>query len=177
MRLDFRRLTDDDLPLLHAWLNEPGVVQWWEGDDVSWEAVIADYGSGADPHVEHWLAQVDGEPIGWVQTWPAETGTDESGPWQDHGIVLDRTVGIDYLLGSPSSRGRGIGSLMLATFVEDVVFPGHPDRDTVAAGPYVANEASWRALARAGFVHVADVVHDGDDEPCRLMARRRDSDG
>jgi acetyl esterase/lipase len=36
MEVTFRRLTDDDLPLLHDWLNESGVVRWWEGDDVSW---------------------------------------------------------------------------------------------------------------------------------------------
>ena len=41
--LRLRPLTDDDLPVLHAWLNEPGVVWWWEGDDVSWEAVVRDY--------------------------------------------------------------------------------------------------------------------------------------
>ena len=174
MDLAFRPLTDDDLPLLHGWLNEPGVVRWWEDDDLSWEGVVAHYGSdGRDPDTTHHLAEVDGSPIGWVQCWPAETGDDESRPWADHGLVLERTIGIDYLLGTPGDRGRGIGSLMIATFVEDVAFAEHPERDTVAAGPYLANEASWRALARAGFTHVADLVHDGDDEPCRLMARRR----
>jgi hypothetical protein len=38
--IEFRALTDADLPLLHRWLNEPGVVQWWEGEDVTWEAVV-----------------------------------------------------------------------------------------------------------------------------------------
>jgi len=45
MDLTFRRLADDDLPVLHRWLNEPGLVRWWEGDDVSWQAVVRDYGS------------------------------------------------------------------------------------------------------------------------------------
>jgi hypothetical protein len=43
----FRRLVDDDLPLLHRWLNEPGVVRWWEDDDVSWDGVVRDYGRAA----------------------------------------------------------------------------------------------------------------------------------
>ena len=43
--ITFRRLVDADLPMLHGWLNDPKVVEWWEGDDVSWEAVVRDYGS------------------------------------------------------------------------------------------------------------------------------------
>ncbi len=39
----------------------------------------------------------------------------------------------------------------------------------VAAGPCLANTASWRALGGAGFGHVADVVHDGDTEPWGVM--------
>lgn len=31
-RITFRPL-NDDLPVLHGWLNDPAVVQWWEGDD------------------------------------------------------------------------------------------------------------------------------------------------
>ena len=29
--ITFRRLVEDDLGLLHWWLNEPGVVRWWVG--------------------------------------------------------------------------------------------------------------------------------------------------
>ncbi len=32
----FRALADVDLPMLYEWLNEPGVVRWWEGQDVPW---------------------------------------------------------------------------------------------------------------------------------------------
>ena len=62
---------------------------------------------------------------------------------------------------------------MIDSFVDDVVFARHRTWRTVAASPYVANHASWRALARAGFEHVTDVVHAGDSDPCRLMVRRR----
>ena len=52
--------------MLHRWLNEPGVVRWWEGDDVSWDAVVADYGSECGWEVEHWLMLLHGEPVGWI---------------------------------------------------------------------------------------------------------------
>ena len=171
----FRPLTDDDLPLLHGWLNDPGVVRWWEGDDVSWDGVVRTYGADRPPDgVEHWLALVDDRPVGWIQCYAAAESPEEAEAWFIRGV--DPTAaGIDYLVGEPSARGQGLGSAMLAAFVDDVVFGRHPHWTQAAASPYVANAASWGALARAGFRHVADLPpHPGDDDgPARLMVRDR----
>ena len=78
MQVTFRRLTDDDLPLLHRWLNEPGVVRWWEGDDVSWDAVVRDYGSGTTDPTELWIASVDGHDVGWIQCWAVADEPEEA---------------------------------------------------------------------------------------------------
>lgn len=170
--LAFRRLTDDDLPLLHRWLNEPGVVRWWEGDDVSWEAVQRDYGSASTDPAEYWLALRDGEPVGWIQCYLAAdyAGEDEPEAWWRLGV--ERTAaGIDYLIGDPTDRGSGLGSAMIRAFVDDVVLPLHPTWSSVCASPVAANVASWRALEKAGFVHRGDF--DSQHGPCRLMVRRR----
>ena len=180
----FRRLTADDLGLLVSWLAEPGVVRWWEGDDVSPEAVARDHGPGNRwPQVEHWLAEVDGAPAGWIQCYPTaeEEDDEETQLWAPH-LDLATAAGIDYLVGDPAARGRGLGTAMLTAFVDRVVFGRHPTWTHAAASPYRGNVASWRALAAAGFVHVADLDHDGpggdgtdrDDGPLRLMVRCRD---
>jgi aminoglycoside 6'-N-acetyltransferase len=170
-RLTFRRVTDADLPLLHRWLNDPGVVRWWEGDDVSEDAVAADYGSTSDPAFEHWLA-VDGHgtPLGWAQCYAVTDSPEEAQQWWAHGV--HRTAaGIDYLVGDPGARGRGVGTAMLATFLDEVVWPLHPGWTQVCAAPYEANTASWRVLERVGFRHVATLPDD--EGPCRLMVRER----
>jgi RimJ/RimL family protein N-acetyltransferase len=167
VEVTFRPLTDDDLPMMHRWLNDPGVVRWWEGDDVSWAAVVADYGSGrSDVTTEHWIASVQGRDVGWIQCYPSTDSPDEAGAWWALGV--DRTAaGIDYLVGEPDERGRGLGSAMIAAFVRDIVFGRHPGWTQACAAPYEANAASWRALARAGFRFV--LVVDDEDGPCRLM--------
>src|SRR5579872_4541802 len=135
---------------MHRWLNEPGVVRWWEGDDVSWEGVVRQYGSANTDPGEHWLAVLDGREAGWIQCYAAADYPDESAPWFELGV--DRgAAGIDYLLGSPDDRGRGVGAEMIRAFVSDVVFGLHPAWSEVCAAPHVENAASCGALERAGF--------------------------
>ncbi len=172
MDVSFRRLAGADLPMLHEWLNEPGVVQWWEGDDVSWEAVVRDYDPHADDTTEHWIALLDDRPIGWLQCYPAAHEPDECALWLPLGI--DRAAaGIDYLVADPADRGRGVGTAIISAFVREVVFGLHPDWTQACASPFVANEASWRALERAGG-HFVGIIDDGTG-PCRLVTFDRKS--
>ncbi len=173
--MDFRPLTDADLPLMHRWLNEPGVVEWWEGEDVSWEAVCDDYGEDHGDPVEHWLALDDQrEPIGWIQCYAIADFPDEDEvrAWYQLGVP-EAAAGIDYLIGEPSARGKGWGSRMIDAFVTNIVFGRHPGWDPVCASPYEANIASWRAMEKAGFSHAG--TFDDPAGPCRLMARHRDA--
>lgn len=166
----FCRLVDEDLPMLHRWLNEPGVVRWWEGDDVSWDAVVRDYGSSSTDATEHWVASTCGRDIGWIQCYAAADEPSESEQWFALGV--DPTAaGIDYLIGDPADRGRGLGSAMIHAFVADVVFARRPTWSQACAAPYAENVASWRALEKAGFEFLGIV--DDEDGPCRVMVADR----
>lgn len=174
MDVRFRRLEDGDLPVLHGWLNEPGVVRWWEGDDVSWEAVVRQYGPSNPDPAEHWIASIDGRDIGWIQCWAVADEPEEVAPWLALGV--DRTAaGIDYLVGDPTDRRRGLGSSMIRAFVADVVFARHPCWTQACADPSATNEASWRALEKAGFRFVGTI--EDEHGPCRLMVVDRPEDG
>lgn len=148
--ISFRPLTDADLPLLHAWLNEPGVVRFWEDDDVSWDGVVREYGSANPDPGEHWLATIGGEPVGWIQCYAWADYPDEAAPYWELGV--QRTAaGLDYLVGEVSDRGRGIGSAMIRAFVSEIVFGRHPGWTQAATAANQENVASWRALEKAGF--------------------------
>ena len=187
----FVPLTDEHLPLLHEWMNEPGVVKFWEGDDVSWPGIVAQYGQPqlrsalatdypdfdydaeeADfdwEHVEGYIAELDGEPAGWIQCYAIK-------PYDYHSEVKawiklgfdENGAGIDYLIGSPGERGKGVGSSMISAFIDDIVFGQHEKWTEVGASPQRANGASCGALARAGL----GLVGSFDDEigPCDLYS-------
>jgi RimJ/RimL family protein N-acetyltransferase len=169
VELTFAPLTEGDLPLLHRWLNDPEVVRWWEGDDVSWDAVVRDHWESDEP-TEHWIASAAGRPVGWIQCYAAADYPEEGDPWAELGA--DRTAaGIDYLIGQAGDRGRGVGTAVIRAFVAEVVFGRHPAWTQVCAAPDVGNVASWRALEKAGFRALGTVP--GKCGPGRLMVLDR----
>ena len=167
--ISFRRLATADLPLLFRWLNEPSVVRWWEGRDVSWEAVVRDHTEETWPF-EHWVALLGDQPLGWSRCYRAADFDEETYHWREH-LDLTCVGAIDYLVGATNLRGRGLGTAMIRSFVEDVVFERHPDWTAAAAGPFEANRASVKALGNAGFRQLA-VLAD-EVAPCVLMVRDR----
>ena len=174
LRVTFHRLAEDDLPMLHRWLNEPGVVEWWEGEDVSWDAVVRDYRTQRDDSTEHWIASVNGRDVGWIQCYLAADDPDETDAWWALGVDR-KAAGIDYLIGDRSDRGHGMGSAVIRAFVIDVVFGQHPEWTQACAGPFAANVASCRALEKAGLRFVGQI--DDDEGPCRLMVATREDMG
>lgn len=165
---------DADLVLLHHWLNEPGVVEWWQGEDVTWLAVVADYSSMNPDPVEYFLALDElGEPFGWIQTYAVVDfqAEGETQAWFDLGFP-HTGAGIDYLIGDPAARGSGLGSKMIRTFIDQIVWPQHPEWTHVGASPARANVASCRALANAGLELVGS-FDDPESGPCDLYALER----
>ncbi len=157
----FRRLTRDDFPLLETWLADDDVRRWWQHDP-SPEAVAADFGDSADGKEpgEDLLASLDGRPVGLVQrsrvhAYPEDVEIFEriAGPVHEHAVELD------YLVGAPGDRGRGLGSAMLDAVVQDTF--RDPQVPYVLVSVVAANRRSWRALERIGF----RIVASGDAEP------------
>ncbi len=170
MEIAFRPVARTDLDLLHGWLNEPGVVTWWEGEDVSLDAVADGYLPPRDDGTHHYISVVDGVETGWIQWYAVSDSDEEALAWAPFGIGSE-AAGIDYLVGNPDQRGRGLGSSIIAAFTADIVLVQPQAFSRVCASPYAANVASCRALAKAGFDHLGDVPDD--EGPCALMVYER----
>src|SRR6185503_19467118 len=109
----FRPLAGADLPLMHAWLTRPHVVEWWEPAPTL-EEVRADYlprladaavrPLDAPAGVVQYLACEGGVPFGFIQAYRVMAHQAE-GWWPDE--TDPHALGIDQFIGEADRIGRG----------------------------------------------------------------------
>lgn len=165
--VSFRPLAREDFGRLARWLAEPAVAYWWNHEWTP-EALERDFGAvidGRDPTEVH-IASVEGAPLGLIQRY---TFADNAEYLEELAPILDVPAGaisIDYLVGEPGRRGRGLGARMIAAYVE-AAWPRYPDARDVVVPVSLGNRASWLALERAGFTRVAtgELEPDNPAEP------------
>ena len=153
--VELRPLRREDFPLLSRWLAEPLVARWWD-DDSSLDAVEAQYGpsvDGTDPTAVY-VAEHDGRAFGLVQVYRFDDEPESLAELATVCPVPPGALSIDYLVGEPDARGRGLGAAMIAAAVARG-FADHPDAGELLVPVVAANEASWRALERAGGTRYA----------------------
>ncbi len=148
--VELRPLRRADFPLLSRWLAEPLVARWWD-HDASPEAVEKDFGPSIDGTdvAEVYLGVSDGEPFGLVQVYPIEAYPEYVEEFAPVCAVPRGALSIDYLVGEPAARGRGLGAALIAAAVARG-FADHPEAQDVLVPVALGNERSLRALQRAG---------------------------
>jgi len=154
--ITFVRLTRDNFPLLANWLSEPTVARWWN-HETSPEALEKDFGAevdGTEPS-EVFLAWADGRPFGLIQRYAIADYPEYVEELSAVCPVPESAVSIDYLIGEPECRGRGLGAAMIAAFVAES-WAAYPDASAVVVAMHQHNAASWRAVERAGFRRIAE---------------------
>ena len=169
VQIEFRPLTDDDLPLLHRWLNDGPVLEWYARQPRSLEQVGERYRDrieGRDP-TRLYVSRVDGEDAGMFQTYRVADH-----PEYERAIAGEPGwAGMDYLTGESRFRGIGLGPKLVDRFLVDVVFASSEVLACVS-GPDPNNVASIRTLERSGF-HWIRSVETAAGEIEYLMLRPR----
>ncbi|MPQ98519.1 GNAT family N-acetyltransferase [Modestobacter sp. I12A-02628] len=154
--ITFRPLRRSDLPLLAGWLAEPLVHRWWH-DEHDPATLERDYGpciDGAEP-TQVFLAEQAGRPFGLIQRYEITSYPEDAAELDAVYPVPPGAISVDYLIGEPAARGRGLGGRMVAAFVE-LCWAAHPHAQDVVVPVAAGNAASWRSLEAAGFARVAE---------------------
>ena len=112
-----RLMTEHDLAMLYEWLNRSHIVEWWGGEK---HATLADVQEQylpsvlAQESVTPYIAMLNGEPIGYAQSYVALGSGD--GWWEEE---TDPGVrGIDQSLANASQLGKGLGTKLVRALVE-----------------------------------------------------------
>lgn len=160
--LVFRPLTEDDLPLLHSWLQQPHVAQWWDEPSTP-QAIRDEYlpvVQGIDS-TRAYLVHDRGRPIGFIQSYVVMDSQD--GWWPQESDPGAR--GIDQFLADPLALNQGLGTAMVRAFIERLF--QDPAVAVVQTDPAPHNGRAIRCYEKAGFRRVGIV--DTPDGAALLM--------
>ncbi|MFF8651940.1 GNAT family N-acetyltransferase [Streptomyces griseoluteus] len=157
---------DRDLPLVHGWMNDPAVAEFWE------------LAGPQDRSERHLRAQLDGDGRS-VPCLGMLDGTAMS-YWEIYRADLDplarfyparpQDTGIHLLIGDGAHRGRGLGSALL-TAVAELVMERRRACTRVVAEPDIRNTPSVTVFRKAGFRCRAEIDLPG--KRAALMIRDR----
>jgi RimJ/RimL family protein N-acetyltransferase len=157
---------DQDLPLVHRWMNDPAVAEFWElaGPPNRTEEHLRAQLDG-DGRSVPCLGVLDGTPMSYWEIYRADLD-----PLARHYPARPHDTGIHLLVGEAADRGRGVGSALLRA-VADLILDRRPACARVVAEPDLRNTPSVAAFLSAGF-RFADEV-DLPGKRAALMIRDR----
>lgn len=156
MTISFRRLSEQDFPLLLKWLETPHVKIWWDSDVVwAMDKIIQKYGSyvnqykienGKKKSIFAFIIVLDEQPIGYIQYYDALAFLPLPA---NKTFDFKKIAAIDFYLGEESVLGQGIGSAALMQFVQHTVFQQF---DTALVTPDIKNHSAIACYQKAGFI-------------------------
>lgn len=153
-QVTLRLLAEDDLTLLHEWLNKPHIVEWWQGERPTLNEVRQHYRPRivSPEKVTPFIGLLDGKPFAYAQSYVAMGALD--GWWEEE---TDPGVrGIDQSIGYPQLMGRGLGTRLVEALV-DLLFRD-PRVTKVQTDPAPENLRAIRCYEKAGFRKVKAIV-------------------
>jgi RimJ/RimL family protein N-acetyltransferase len=147
MEIDFRKLSAEDIPLLHQWLNTPHVRRWYgrERDNSSMRSVAEHYCAridGTQP-TRPFVIICDGRLAGYVQTYLIS----DHSHYCDALALDEDAAGVDVFIGEPACVHRGLGPQIIRSFLRQIVFKQF-QVDWCVVGPEPNNHAAIRAYEK-----------------------------
>ena len=163
----FRPLARSDFPLLHRWLHEPHVLQWWR-EPLDLADLEAKYGPAIDGREPAYVFVIEyqDQPAGWIQWYRWRDFPDHA---QKLGAGAD-SAGIDLAIGEERLIGVGLGPAAIRAFITDVVSVD-PAMRSVVTDPETNNQRSLRAFVKAGFRVTKTVRLEGETFERSVVSR------
>jgi len=165
----FEPVAPSHYPMLHGWLDQPHVREWWGDPDEELgliRTIVED-----DDGTEGFIVVVRDEPVGYVQSWrPSHfegTHWQEEGPWLAD--VPKDNYGVDIFIGPEDRIERGMGPRIIRAFARKLFERGAP---RLIIDPDADNKRAIRAYEKAGFRPFDR--HDGKTESTLLMELTRE---
>lgn len=153
MAWTFKKITDDDLPILLQWFKEPHVQEWWPIP--TQDEVLAHFLKRIrSKDTFGYLALLDGKPIGYIQYYYLNKLEVKTGAYLPVELPVS-TVGTDQFIGDPAYLYKGYGTQFIKAFIE-YLRTIEPNITTIIVDPEPVNTAAIRCYEKVGFKRVIE---------------------
>jgi aminoglycoside 6'-N-acetyltransferase len=140
----FRRVANDDLPLINEWQQRPHVAPRWDAatpytpEDVE------------DQRLALWFVELERRPIAFIQDYSVHA-------WGEHPFAYlpPLSRGIDQFIAEPELLGQGHGRAFIKAHLKRLFAASVP---VVGTDPHPANARAIAAYRKAGFEVVSGEV-------------------
>lgn len=167
-KLVVRTLETADRAFLHKWLNDPAVLEYYEGRDRphTMDDIDGNFYDGSEE--TRCIVEFDGAPIGYAQFYAVDENERRIYGYKD---ALEKIFGMDQFIGETDHWNRGIGTLLVSGIVEYL-------EDALGAGRVVMDPQCWNARViacyeKCGFKKVRILprheMHEGEMRDCQLV--------
>lgn len=132
---EFKKLSNEDLPLVHSWLASPHVREFWH------EKAVGNFsrfkktfeGRLTSKKWSPYIVILQGKPIGYIQSY----------------VVDEKTFGINQFIGVEEFVDKGLGSMFVKEFTDELLLDKKITR--IITDPSVLNLRAQKAYEKAGF--------------------------
>ena len=167
-RLVVRLLETTDSTFLYKWLNDPVVLEYYEGRDRPHTMDDIDENFYDSSEETRCIVEYDGVPIGYAQFYVVAENERRLYGYED---VQETIYGMDQFIGEPDHWNRGIGTLLVKSVVEYLATVCDVDR--VVMDPQCRNARAIACYEKCGFKKVRILpgheMHEGEMRDCQLV--------
>lgn len=144
---EFKKLSHEDLPLVHTWLASPHVREFWHERTVGKFSTFKKTFENklASKKWNPYIVILQGKPIGYIQSY----------------VVDDKTFGINQFIGVEEFVDKGLGSMFVKEFTDELLSDKKVTR--IITDPSVLNLRAQKAYEKAGFKRVSKKSDDNLD--------------
>lgn len=164
MKVAFKPLKEEHLPILRKWLKEPHVAEFWQETEDENEFREKFLNALPKRGVSPFIIILDATPIGYIQHYEARSIG--GGWWPD---TKEGTFGIDQFIGDPAMINRGYGTAIIRQFVENLF--QNPSVKEIITDPDPKNHRAIRAYEKVGFLRSGEIKTPGGDALLLCLGR------
>ena len=158
MTISFRTVTEDDFAILHRWLNQDHVLEFFQYNPITLEKVVEKYQSRSrkDHPTRMHIALLNGKEFGYLQSYLVRDYPNFSREIQEH-----RGFSLDFYIGRTDHLGRGLGPQMIGSYISYLSKNEFPEERFCFICHRQDNAKGIKTSKRAGLKEVRKVIEEG----------------